>query len=403
MLDHVFIRVRQVLCTAGSGSSREAVSQAAWTRWVVVLLIALPVGVVFLSTAGAGSAQVFQQRIVSTSGIPHGDVANLKRSPFWHPGMPVGLNDAWRTFFDTEIADITQGADVVLHQGDQVEGRWGRDDCGRGVFGPVRTFSEQVQALKLAGNIYYSDMKRVWGDRDVLFAMGDHEIGDIPPGGSVQPGSFTYKAHKYWNRVWERHYGPSRYASRRGDVGIITFDPIMKTRKGIVARISGADLDWAAAKVAQWRANGVKWFLAQSEIPAIGPNRTFASSGLLLRNGDKVWQRLTSMGLDLFLAAEFHADTTHTRNGMTPVEVVHGGRFLRASWLVIDEYDNQLDLTLMGSRGTRVGDETIWSTTCEHGLPRHPVPGTPKITGTMTIHADGKTSDRTGFLLEGIQ
>jgi hypothetical protein len=370
---------------------------------LVRLAVGLLVAAVFLATAGDGSAQVLLQRIVSTSGVPHADVANLQHSPYWRPGMPLGLNDAWREFLQTEIADITSGADVVLHQGDQVEGRWGQDCDGRGVFGPVGTFTEKVQALTLAGNIYYSRLKRFWGDRDVLFGMGDHEIGDIPPGGIVRPGKFTYHAHKYWNRVWRRHYGPSRYASRRGDVGIITLDPIMKTRRGIVARISDADLDWTRDKIAHWRANGITWFLVQSEIPAVGPNRGSGSSDLLLRNGDEVWGMFASMGVDLFLAAEFHRDTTHTRNGMTPVEVVHGGRRLRASWLVIDEHDDHLQLTLMESRGTHVGDETLWETTCKDRPPLHPLPGTPRVTGTMTIHADGTTSDRTGFLLEGIQ
>jgi hypothetical protein len=86
-----------------------------------------------------------------------------------------------------------------------------------------------------------------------------------------------------WNQVWGRHYGLSRYASRRGQVGIITFDPFLKTRRGIVARISDADLDWAHDKIANWESNGVTWILVQSEIPAIGPNRGFGTSGLLLR------------------------------------------------------------------------------------------------------------------------
>ena len=87
---------------------------------------------------------------------------------------------------------------------------------------------------------------------------------------------------------------------------------------------------------------------------------------------------------------------------MTPVQVVHGGRHLRASWLVIDEYEDELQLTLMESRGSKVGDETIWATTCKNRLARHPLPGTPEVIGTMTIHADGTTSDRTGRLQEGI-
>jgi hypothetical protein len=373
------------------------VGEGSLVRLVIILLAAA----VFLATVGSASAQELRKRIVSTSGVPHGDVANLRRSPFWREGMPIGLNQAWRDFLRTEIADITRGADVVLHQGDQVEGRWGQDCDGRGVFGPVGTWADRVRALTLAGNIYYSRMKRFWGDRDVLFGMGDHEIGDISPNGIVLPGTFSYRAHRYWNRVWHRHYGPSRYASRRGRVGIITLDPIMKRPRGIVARISRSDLDWTRDKIADWRRNGVRWFLVQSEIPAIGPNRGSGTSRLLLRNGGKVWRRFASMGVDLFLAAEFHRDTTHTRGGTTPVQVVHGGRHLRASWLVIDEYNDHLQLTLKASRGSRVGDETIWSSGCK-GLPRRPLPGTPEVIGTMTIHADGTTSDRTGRLREGI-
>jgi hypothetical protein len=374
------------------------------------LLVMLLATAVFLAAVGSASAQVLRQRIVSTSGVPHGDVANLRRSPFWRPGMPIGLNPSWVEFLRTEIADITRGADVVLHQGDQVEGRWGRDCEGRGVFGPVGTWAERVRALRLAGNIYYSRLKRFWGDRDVLFAMGDHEIGGINTTRIALPGTFTYRAHRYWNRVWHRQYGPSRYASRRGRVGIITLDPIMKTPRGIVAKISDSDLDWTRDKIADWRRNGVKWFLVQSEIPAIGPNRgvvspgvLLATSGVLLRNGANVWRRFASMGVDLFLAAEFHNDTTHTQHGMTPVQVVHGGYHLRASWLVIDEYEDHLQLTLKASRGSHVGDETIWATGCIHRLQRHPRPGTPNVIGTMTIHADGTTSDRTGRLREGIE
>ena len=63
------------------------------------------------------------------------------------------------------------------------------------------------------------------------------------------------------------------------------------------------------------------------------------------------------MGVDLFLAAEFHNNTTHTRQGMTPVQVVHGGRRLHASWLVIDEYE---DTSSSLSRLHTVG---VWATT----------------------------------------
>lgn len=47
-------------------------------------------------------------------------------------------------------------------------------------------------------------------------------------------------------------------------------------------------------------------------------------------------------------------------------------------------------------------DETIWAPGCKDPLPHHLVPGTPEVIGTMTIHADGTTSDRTERLQEGI-
>ena len=366
-----------------------------------VFLAGLVAAVLFLGTAGVASAQVLVQRIVSTSGIPHGDIADYRRSPHWRTGMPIGMNREWREFLGKEIADITNGADVVLHQGDQVDGRWGQDCDGRGVFGPVGTWADQVRALTLAGDLYYSAMKRQWRGHDVLLGMGDHEIGDIGESGIVLPGTFTYAAHRYWNDVWRRHYGRSRYASRRGDVGIITLDPLKKTARGVVPRISRSDLAWTRDKIASWRDNGVKWFLVQSEVPAIGPNRGSGTSGLLLENGEDVWHRFGRMGVDLLLAAEFHRETTHTRGGKTPVEVVHGAAHLRASWLVIDEYDDHLELKLKTSRGSQVGDARVWAPSCRWRLPRHPVPGPTRVVGTMTIHADGTISNRTGRLREG--
>ena len=56
-----------------------------------VALISLLAGTsVLLLAASSASAQVVRQRIVSTSGVPHGDVANYRHSPYWLPGMPSG-------------------------------------------------------------------------------------------------------------------------------------------------------------------------------------------------------------------------------------------------------------------------------------------------------------------------
>jgi hypothetical protein len=45
--------------------------------------------------------------------------------------------------------------------------------------------------------------------------------------------------------------------------------------------------------------------------------------------------------------SEFHAETTWSRGGSTPVQIVHGGRHMRASWLEVDVFgSDHLELTL---------------------------------------------------------
>lgn len=70
-------------------------------------------------------------RVVSTSGVPHGDVADYTKSPAWREGMPRGVNRAWRTYMRTVVGQITsRSPDLVLHAGDMVEGRWYRYPAG---------------------------------------------------------------------------------------------------------------------------------------------------------------------------------------------------------------------------------------------------------------------------------
>ena len=188
--------------------ARRLSAQQGWAARPIVMLLA---AAVFLVAVSNLSAQVVRQRIVSTSGVPHGDVANLRRSPFWRPGMPTGLNSSWVRFLQTEIADITSGADVALHQGDQVAGRWGQDCDGRGVFGPIGTFAERIRALTLPPGTSTTRVSSVFG-ATATCCLGWATTRSVisPRAGSSLTRTFTYRAHRYWNRVWRRHYGPSR-------------------------------------------------------------------------------------------------------------------------------------------------------------------------------------------------
>lgn len=88
---------------------------------------------------------------VSTSGIPHADVGDYRQSPHWRPGMPTGISVAWRRAIHTVIRRIAaEEPDAVFHTGDMVEGRWGIDREGAGVFGPVRTRAQRRRAISRA-------------------------------------------------------------------------------------------------------------------------------------------------------------------------------------------------------------------------------------------------------------
>lgn len=69
--------------------------------------------------------------------------------------MPRGANASWRTLLETSVGQITAGADLVLHTGAMVKGRWGHDVDGAGVFGPVGTYRQRTAAVQLAGGTYY--------------------------------------------------------------------------------------------------------------------------------------------------------------------------------------------------------------------------------------------------------
>lgn len=139
-----------------------------------------------LVLALASTAAVAQtpDRVVSTSGVPHTDIGDCRASPYWRAGMPRGANASWRTYLETSAGQITAGADLVLHTGDMVEGRWGQDVDGAGVFGPVGTYRQRTAAVQLAGDIYYRVYRRYWIGLDVPWGQCDHEVGDLMADGA---------------------------------------------------------------------------------------------------------------------------------------------------------------------------------------------------------------------------
>lgn len=382
---------------------------------------------VFVSVTPVWARERPTGRFVSTSGIPHADVGALRGAPGWTAGTRPGITPSWRRALDTVIGQIAaERPDAVLHTGDMVDGRWDIDVTGSQMFGPLDTAAHRRAAVRLAGDHYYSRMRRLWRKHglDVYGGLGDHEVGDMPGIGVVAPDRFKARALDVWKRTWARHFttnattgghrfrlrpGGSQfertaYATRFGDVGLVTLDPFVRRADGVHVRIGVEQLRWLDRVLGRLSRAGARHLIVQCEIPAVGPNRRFASSGLLLDNGDRLWRTLRSHDVDLLLAGEFHVPTTHSTGGRAPVQVVHGGRMssARVNYLVITTFTDRIELELKAMRG-HVGDGALWSSWRARVPARIEIDDDAVVVGTMTIHADGQLSHRTGYLRDGVR
>jgi hypothetical protein len=378
-------------------------------------LAALTAGTASTTTADVAQAPraAPTMTVTSTSGIPHRDVGNITGSPAWKPGHPRGYTRAWARYLDGLVGQVTAAdPDVVLHGGDMVEGRWTdywKPSQGK-PFGGVGTRWKQRRAVTRAGAAYYSWVSRRWGAQtaEVLWAVGDHEVGDMGQSGVVPPWRSSAKAFDAYKSVWRNHLGMagrSQYAVLRGNVGVVTIDPFHRWKIGVVSAIQPSTLRWLTRRVNALRGRGADWIIVQCETPAVGPNNRKGSSGLIVRNGDRLWRRMEALGVDLYLTGEFHDDTVHSTGGRAPVQVVHGGSERRASWLDIHVYgDRRLDLELWESVDV---DESpaggLWAMSRMRAR-RHPVLGVPVSTGSATLWAGGALRRRSGRLaVEGLR
>ncbi len=366
---------------------------------------------------------------VSTSGVPHCDVADLQAirgGRGWDPGDPAGINDHWRdTTNATMNAIAAENPNAVFHTGDMVMGYWGRDVNNTGIFGPGNTLEQRRQMAWNAANCYYGDTKRFWANAGIPssrihYAPGDHEMGGVDTDGHVPTTKFAYQAHAKHYDAWVRNFtGSGRKYSRHppgqhaksayavtlpGNCLLISLDPFNKRDTGLYYMISDRQLDWAVNQATSFKAGGGQWVFVQCEVPTKGRNRYRNSSRTYLRNRDAVWQAMIDADIDLFLAAEFHDTTAHSNNHRRPLHIVHGGAlaYNYSAYLVITVFAGRLDLEAKEAFNT-VTDRSLrlWQLDDRWRPPRKPNPAPFATFGTAVLHADGALSDRTGQLKEG--
>lgn len=169
--------------------------------------------------------------------------------------MPRGANASWRTYPETSIGQITRGSHLVLHTGDMVEGRWGQDVDGAGVFGPVGTYRQRTAAaVWLAGDTYYRYYRRYWTGLDVPWGRATTRSATSRRRRPARhlPVQGTRTLEPRLATSLRRH--PTCRSPRHPRCDHTRSDREMEA--GDPARVPAADFDWLADRVQTMRRNG---------------------------------------------------------------------------------------------------------------------------------------------------
>ncbi len=361
-------------------------------------------------------------RFVSSPDFLNMDLADLTGLPTWSPGLPTGTSPQHERALDVVLEGIAaEQPDDVLVAGDLVEGHWGLDDAGTGLFGPVATERQQRRAVVRAARSYYPAWVARFAEHGLPVphtAVGDHELGDNPwlrrsPG---YPG-FRWRKVELFRRLYaDALVAPHGYAAHPAsgparrtayataldpEVLLVTLDVFSRTRGRVVAEVDPAQLRWVRGVLRAAQRAGVDWVVVQGHTPVLGPVRQTATSGLMYRGGggSALWRTLVRRDVDLYLAGEVHDVTAIRDRGVT--QVSHGGLFGYGgtSYLVGEVRGDELSLVARRFTSQVDGTERIWQTDTRKGQPLDLVyDPDPPVVGEMTLTAGGRASGRSGLL-----
>jgi hypothetical protein len=402
-----------------------------WPYMMVVLAGAIFAALASLgiTTANAQETPPATEPLITLVSIPDftnadvGDVSGIDRSGYlgWDPGDPNSINAYYRNTLNVVLNQVaSENPDAVLVAGDEVNGHWGVDYDGTGIFGPVNTYEQKLQALRNAGALYYQKWKGRFAQRGLTVhpAVGDHEVGDNP----WPSGWFKTRAFATFKSTWARHFTAdgTKYAMRptgtpyegtayavklTPDTLLITVDMFAKYDGEVHTRLTSDQLSWVDRTISEAKASGVKNVMVQGHVSVLGPVNHQHSSNLMYEGGSSsaFWQTLKRHNVDLYLAGEAHDMTVHTDG--TLVQVTHGGYVPRgiSNYLKIEVYEDRIELRLKKFSG-RTLDETrrLWQVDDRRPPWSQVIDAGPQSVGSMTIDKSTGVSvlrDRTGRFL----
>jgi hypothetical protein len=340
------------------------------------------------------------------------DVATLRSLPRWTPALGDGTNARWKRAIRHVLDSVAaERPNAVLVAGDLVEGHWGSDVDGSGLFGRTGTSAQRLAAVRRAGRFYYAAWQRRFDRRHLTVypAPGDHDIGDNP----WPPGSFSLRAVPEHRRafaaaftrtesgrprftmrpVGTEHAGTA-YAVRLPGVLLVSLDVFERISDGVVPRVSGGQLRWLRRVLGRARHDGVPHIVVQGHTPVLGPVPSDHSSDLMLQGGahSALWELLERNHVELYLCGEVHAMSTRTAGGV--VQIAHGGLIAHGStsYLLGRVYQDHIDLELKVFPGHAqwARGRHLWATTEKRPAGRVWLPAEPRLAGVARLVRRGE-------------
>jgi hypothetical protein len=404
---------------------------------LVALLVPLLISSVGPATAPTSASVPSRYTFVSYPDFTNADIGDTALSPFWSEGDPNSINESYRLGFQTVIGQmLSEEPNSILVAGDTVNGYWGQDDDGTGIFGPVATDQEKRQAIAAAGDLYYSEWWRRFAEvedqaltegtithrPEIHVAIGDHELGDNPWSGTPE-NDFKRSAMPLYRRTWAEYatttpdgtslyrdhptgqHARTAYATMLSpDILLVTVDVFHRSPSGVDVTVTGAQLAWLDGVLSEADAAGVPWIIVQGHVPVIFPVRARGSSGLHLAGGidSAFWKTLVRHHVDLYLCGEVHDTTARQRGGV--MQICHGRIFTtgHSSYLVGTVEADRLSLSVHDLNSGPV-DSTVpllWQTSHRHRPPGEVnYTGGATVVGTMTLGPANSMLDATGNLV----
>lgn len=374
--------------------------------------------------AAARTAQPPLYTFLSHPDFLNADVGDVSTLPTWD-GVHNSWNQDYRRSLDVVLDQFAaERPDDILVAGDLVEGHWGVDRDATGIFGPVETTAEKLQAVENAGSFYYSAWKQRFLDHGLPLphvTVGDHEVGDNP----WSLDSFKYGAVPTFKQTFADYLMAGRYPLAHRPEGtafaqtsywtelhpqvmLVSVDlmrpmgsDVSSKYGALIADIGGSHLAWFRETLAYGKAH-YKWVVVQGHTPAIGPVRVSGSSSMKVAKGGQsdFWLAMKQSEVDLYLCGEVHQVTAIDRGG--PVQISHGGLFPfgNSRYLRVDVFKNRMEVASFGFEA-HVGnrEDDLWQTSGKRAVPPDLdyFPGRVQR-GTATLTPQQSLVDRTGDL-----